>query len=113
MGRGGWRAREVDVEENDDQEPQLGEDVGLHRGLEEGSSDRHHRRVPQPRHSMESANSTATRGPLPHNGGRYVPPDRRQLDRPVGSASTVRRLFKELDTDEAKQVLMDVAQGFL
>ena len=99
--------------EDDNQEPQLGGNVGLHRGLEEGSSDRNHRRVPQPRHSMEPADSTAARGPPPHNGGRYVPPDRRQLDRPVGGAATVRRLLKELDADEAKQVLVDVAQGFL
>ena len=99
--------------EEDDQEPQLGGDRHLHRELVEGSSGQHHRGVPQPRRSVEPANATATREPPPHHGGRYIPPDRRRLDRPIGNAATVRRLFKELDTGEAKQVLVDVAEGFL
>ena len=113
MGGGGRRTCATDMEDEDEQESPMGNDARLHRGLEEGSSHGHHRRVPQPGNSVEREDPSARRGgSRQSNGERYVPPNGRRSNRPVSDTNGVRTLFQEVGEAKAKQMLVDLAEDF-
>lgn len=113
MGGGGRRTRATDMEDEDEQEPPLGNDAGLHRGLEEGSSHGQHRRLSQPGNSVEREDPSARRGgSRQSNGEHYIPPDRRQSNGPISDTNGVRALFQEVGKAKAREMLVDLAEDF-
>ena len=77
MGRGGRRTRAVDMEDEDNKGPTLGNQAGLHQGMAEEYSNHDNQRISQPSRPMERRNpSSRAHQPTSRYGTRDILPDR-------------------------------------
>ena len=113
MGGKGRHTRAVDMEDEDNEGPALGNQSGLYQGMAEEHPNRNNQWVSQPGRSMEHGNpSTRTHQSTSHNGKRDVLPDGRQTNGPIGHDTRVRAVFEELGKEEQKELLVNLAQDF-
>ena len=113
MGGKGRHTRAVDMEDEDDEGPALGNQSGLYQGMAEEHPNCNNQQVSQPGHLMERGNPSArTHQSTLCNGKRDVLPDGRQTNGPVSHNTRVRAVFKELGKEEQKELLVNLVQDF-
>ena len=113
MGGGGRHTCVVDMGDEDNEGPTMGNQVGICQGVAKEHSDHNDQWIPQPGRSMECGDpSTGTHQPTLRNRKCDVLPDGWRTNGPVSHGARVRVIFEELGDEEQKELLVDLAQDF-
>ena len=113
MGGGSRCAHTLNMENEDDERPTLGNQIGVRRGVAEEHPSHNNQWLSQPGRSMEHGDPpTRTHQSTLHNGTHNVLPNGRRTNGPISNSARVRAVFEELGDEEQKELLVDLAQDF-